>query len=110
MQKKYKRINKNIITFQAGDDYIALALAKRGMSNRAIRARTSLSNNQINYRLHRAKTVEDLDWGYRVAFRNGVSPLAQQVIRDTEAVVRADIMRNVVEVIIHPTPEVRGAK
>jgi hypothetical protein len=59
MKKLYKRLSKNVITFQTGDDNRAVVLAKLGMSNKAIRARTKLTSNQITYRLHKAKEVEE---------------------------------------------------
>ena len=81
MKKQYKRISQNVITFDSGDDNEALVLAKLGMSNKCIQAHTSLTDGQITYRLNKAKNVEENDLGYRVAFRNGVSPLATQMIQ-----------------------------
>jgi len=110
MKLKYKRINRSVITYQSGDDQEALILAKLGMSNAAIRARTSLSDGQITYRLHKAKNVEENRFGYRTEFRNGVSPLALDLIKDLHAVLAADIKRNVVPRITHPEPQTINIK
>lgn len=100
-----KSINRNIITFESGDDNKALVLAKLGMSNAAIKARTGLSDGQITYRLTKAKVFENNEQGYRVAFRNGVSQEAVEIIRDMQNVINADIQRNLVPLIAHPTPQ-----
>jgi hypothetical protein len=106
MKKPYKRLDKRIITFDHGDDCKSVVLAKLGMSNKAIKARTSLSDNQISYRLAKAKAVEENAGGYRVEFRNGVSPLAQQLIDDLSGVLEKEIQRTIVPRILHPTPEI----
>ena len=103
MNKSLKR--QNIITFESGDDNRALVLAKLGMSNACIKANTKLSDGQITYRLSKARRVEENELGYRVAYRNGVSPLAFKIIHDLSAVAAADIRRNVVPKITHPTPD-----
>lgn len=102
---KYKKLLDSIITFDHGDDLECLILAKLGMSNKAIKARGSLTDNQISYRLVKAKQVEKNDLGYRVSFRNGVSPFATQMIRDLHSVVQADIRERITAQIIKPTPE-----
>jgi hypothetical protein len=105
MKKPYKRLSKNVITFDSGDDNRVVVLAKLGMSNKAIRDRTKLTSNQITYRLHKAKVVEENDGGYRVEFRNGVSPLAQQLINDLSGVLEQEVRRNISPRILHLVPE-----
>ena len=105
MKPPYKRLDRRIITFAQGDDCKSVVLAKLGMSNRAIKARTRLSDNQITYRLAKARRVEENEGGYRVEFRNGVSPLAQQLIDDLSGILEKEIHRTIVPKIVHPTPE-----
>ena len=105
VNKTYKRFSKSVITFQSGDDNRAVVLAKLGMSNKAIRARTKLTSNQINYRLNKAKEVEENNGGYRVEFRNGISPLAQQLINDLSGVLEQEVRRNISPRILHLVPE-----
>ena len=105
MKSKYKQISRNVITFQSGDDLESLIMAKLGMSNKAIKAKTNLSDNQISYRLAKAKSVEEAECGYRIAFRDGVSPLATRMMRDLRSVALADIKANVSTQIVKLTPE-----
>ena len=92
MKPKNKRA---IITFHAGDDNEALALAKLGMSNRCIKEHTKLNDGQITYRLSKAKKVEGNEFGYRVDYRNGQSPVATQIINDIAGIMREEIRRTI---------------
>lgn len=103
--KKAKRINAGVINFDSGDDNETVALAMLGMSNRAIKERTTLSDGQITYRLSKAKRVEKNKMGYRVDYRNGTSPMAGQIISDIIGVLREEIRRNITAKLTHPTPE-----
>lgn len=103
--KERKKIARNLITFQSGDDNECVALAKMGLSNRAIKGRTSLSDCQISYRLTKAKKAEENEDGYRVDFRNGTSPFAMQMINDLVGVLREEVRRNITPRLTHPTPE-----
>jgi len=104
-----KKLSKktNVITFQQGDDNEALAMAMLGMSNKAIKRHIDgrLSDGQITYRLAKAKRVEGNKFGYRVDYRNGESPVAQQIINDVAGILHEEIRRNVTMKITHPTPE-----
>ena len=103
--KERKKIARNVITFQSGDDNECVALAKMGLSNRAIQDRTILNKCQINYRLHKAKETEGNQFGYRIDYRNGTSRLAMQMINDLAGVLREEIRRNITPKLTHPTPE-----
>jgi hypothetical protein len=106
MNKPAKKIARHRITFHSGDDNESVALAKMGLSNRAIKERTKLSDGQITYRLHKAKTVEGNDSGYRVAYRNGESDFALRVIHDLAGVLREEVRRTITPKIEHPTPKI----
>lgn len=94
-----------IITFEMGDDNEAIALAKLGLSNRAIKERTKLNDNQITYRLSKAKRIEQNEFGYRVDYRNGSSPMAMQIIHDIAGILREEVRRTITPKIVRPTPE-----
>lgn len=106
--KPRKKITRNIITFHDGDDNETVSLAMLGMSNRAIRRQTDnrLTDSQITYRLSKAKRTEGNKLGYRVNYRNGTSPMAQQIINDIAGVLREEVRRNITPKLVHPPPEV----
>lgn len=105
MKKQTKKIERHFITFESGDDNEAVALAMMGLSNRAIRARTKLSEHQITYRLHKAKEAEKNEYGYRVSYRNGISQFSLQLINDLAGVLREEVRRNITPKLVRPTPE-----
>ena len=104
MKTPAKRTTHHLVTFNDGDDNEAVALAMLGLSNKAIKGRTKLSDSQITYRLHKAKTVEENKLGYRVDYRNGTSPMAVQIINDLAGIMREEVRRNVTPKLVHPTP------
>lgn len=97
------------VTFESDRDAVCLAEAMLGQSNKAIMLRTGLSSSQITYRLHKAKTVQGNEHGYRVAWRNGESDLVKRIKRDVVAVLKKDIQRTLPVQIAHPTPEMVAA-
>lgn len=105
MNKPNKKIPRHRINFYAGDDNESVALAKMGLSNYAIKERTKLSDGQITYRLHKAKVVEGNYHGYRVAYRNGESDFARQMIHDLAGVLREEVRRTITPKIDHPEPK-----
>ena len=105
MTHKKKRKGHPLVTFEANSDKRATALAMLGQSNRTIKEETGLTDCQITYRLHKAKTLQGHEHGYRVQWRNGESPIFQQIKRDTLAVLMADIEHELTPLIIHPTPQ-----
>lgn len=106
MKKQYKRLVRHKVTFEGYADSLALAYAKLGQSNQSIHRKLGdqLTDSQITYRLSKAKRAEENDRGYRVDWRNGTSPLVQQVIRDLVSVLQADIKSSLPQKIVHPTP------
>ena len=107
MKKQTKKISRSLITFENGDDNEAVALAKMGLSNNAIKRATNnrLTDSQITYRLSKAKKVEENQFGYRTDYRNGTSHFALQMINDVAGVLREEVRRNITPKIARPTPE-----
>ena len=107
-QKQKARVIRNLVTFEQGDDNEAVALAMLGLSNRAIKNATKnrLTDSQITYRLSKAKRVEGNQFGYRVDYRNGTSPMACQIVNDIAGILREEVRRNITPKLVHPTPEV----
>lgn len=99
------RMAKHIVTFEAGSDQDALVLAKLGMGNRFIEQSTGLSSGKITYRLTKAKRAEENQYGYRVDWRNGNSPLLGRILRDYQGVLEREIERKIVPRIVHPVPK-----
>lgn len=100
-----KKIARSFITFQSGDDNECVALAKMGLSTKAIQDRTVLSKCQITYRLSKAKKTEGNQFGYRLDYRNGTSQFAMQMINDLAGIMREEVRRNITPKLTHPTPE-----
>jgi hypothetical protein len=103
--KKRNKISRSFITFQSGDDNECVALAKMGLSTKAIQDRTVLSKCQITYRLSKAKKTEGNQFGYRIDYRNGTSPLSIQLVNDLAGILREEIRRNITSKLTHPTPD-----
>lgn len=94
------------ITFEDYDDAQIVALAKIGQGDKAIMAQVDgKTKSQINYRLHKAKTIEKLEHGYRVAWRLGESEIVQMVKRDLLGIIRAEVQKNLPMQIDHPKPK-----
>lgn len=104
--KKQTKSNRPLVTFEDYKDAQCVALAQLGQSDKVIMRDLELSQGQIQYRLHKAKTLEGYDHGYRTQWRNGESEVVQQIKRDMLAVIRKDIQAKLPQQIIHPTPEV----
>lgn len=94
-----------VITFEDKFDMRALLLAQLGQGNRYIKLETGLTDNQINYRLAKAKRVAEKQFGYRVDWRNGNHPLLKRMLMDYSAVMIKDIERTVSSKIEHATPK-----
>jgi hypothetical protein len=103
--KERKKIARSFITFQSGDDNECVALAKMGLSTKAIQDRTVLSKCQITYRLSKAKKTEGNQFGYRIDYRNGTSQFAMQMINDLAGIMREEVRRKITPKLTHPTPE-----
>lgn len=100
------KLARHQITFEGIRDQQALLRAKIGIGNREIARITGLTDNQINYRLAKAKRMEEKDEGYRVAWRHGNNPLVDRILRDYSKIMIKEIERKIVARIIHPTPKV----
>lgn len=105
MAKPKIKIARHLVTFEDYKDATCVALAQLGQSDKVIMRELTLSQGQIQYRLHKAKTLEGYDHGYRTQWRSGESPVVQQIKRDVLAVLRKDIQSKLPLQIIHPTPE-----
>lgn len=68
------------------DDHACVLLAMRGRSNKAIYAKTGLSNGQISYRLKKFEIR-------RMDYRDGVSAFANQVDKMTETLAEASLLK-----------------
>lgn len=91
------------VTFRTPGDAMVVVLAQLGFSTHLIRVRTGLTESQITYRLHKAKGLEKNKYGYRVAWRNGTSKVAQTILSEYEMVMQKDIQRRL-PVLIEHTP------
>ncbi len=79
------RVHRRVDGVNNTQDHWCLLLAMRGRSNRAIFAKTGLSNGQISYRL-RLYGVSRMD------YRNGVGPLAKKVDKATEGLAEQTLL------------------
>ena len=101
--KANKQITRRVlVTFETFSDATCVALAALGQSDKVIMRELNLTQGQIQYRLHKAKTVEGYANGYRVQWRNGESDIVHQVKRDILKVLRADIQARLPQQIVRP--------
>jgi hypothetical protein len=101
------KTTKHTVTFsQVGAaDVMALAMAKVGASDTAIKKKCFLSGSQISYRLAKAKRMENRNKGYRVAYRNGESPEFKRIMTDYLDVIELDITRKLPKLLMRPPAE-----
>lgn len=101
----YKKFARRSVTFESAADHEIWLRGQFGQSNSEMRRLTNQSNGQINYRLRVLKQTLGLDSSLRSRWRNGNHPLLKQILRDYRAVLLADLMKNVVPVLVHPVAE-----
>lgn len=89
------------VTFAGYSDAQCVALAMLGQSTRTIQRETKLTPSQIQYRLTKAKNVEGNKNGYRVAWRNGDSPVVQKIKNDMLSVIRRDVQARIPQRLEH---------
>ena len=110
MKKPYKKLARRKITFQDSDDQEVWFQAQLGIGNRELNRVTNLTDSQITYRVSLIKKQLGQDHGLRVAWRNGEHPLFQRILKDYHSVMLADLRRNVIPKLVHPTPQAVSIK
>lgn len=86
----------------------AIALAELCQSNRRIMQSTGLSDQAVSYVLTKAKNLEGYKkyCTYRSGWRDGTSPIAQQVVSKVLPVLKQEAEQRVPKLLTHPTPKV----
>lgn len=102
-----KQTGRHKITFEDAGDIEAVALGQLGFGNLAIAEATGLSSGQIQYRLTKAKNLEELPKGkgFRSTWRDGTSEIARTVAQTYAPGLRRVIKKTLPKLIEHPTPE-----
>lgn len=102
------KTNRHKITFEDTKDIEVIVLAQLGRSTESIREATGLSESQIQYRLHKAKTAEGYHKGhtYRSEWKSGTGEMAQAVANVFLPKGRVRVSRTLPPLFEHPTPEV----
>lgn len=95
---------RNLITFAADADALAVGLAKLGQGDSVIMEDCNLSPGQIAYRLRKAQTLEGGSGGYRRAWAKGTSEVAQLVKKDLVKILKQEVQRSLPPLIAHPPP------
>jgi hypothetical protein len=92
--QRHAAIRKRVDLLHDEEDFTVALLGAMGFSNKAIMARTNLSQHQITYRLHKGGVK-------RMDYRNGESRIAQAIFRRNadiaEPILRRELSQRLLE-------------
>lgn len=102
---KPKRMARRIVTFEDPRDQAIWLRGQIGGSTEQLMRLSGETKGQVYYRLRVLKETLGLGVAIRTRWRNGQHPLFRRILHDYHEVMMADLRRNVIPKLAHPTAE-----
>ena len=93
IEKTARKLCTHTIVFTDPTEKRAASLALQGITTKAIAEKLGLTEHEAQYRVNKAQ--KSLNTRFRRDYRNGASPVAQQMLRATERIALRVIERKV---------------